>query len=149
VAAASPIHGLGGRSLTMGGCPREYWIYGRCNSVTANAVGCPRSDGVTMMVSDGGEMLTQWSSGPDHIEPTLWPCYGKNGGVGRGRAAGRCASAQNAKNRNAFRYHVTESDTHVSNRIQYAYVASGLPTCVHSWEPRSYVSILLAPHVLH
>ena len=50
--------GLGGQSLTMGGYQREYWIYGRYNSTTMDAVHCPRSDGVAMMVSDGGDMLT-------------------------------------------------------------------------------------------
>ena len=78
MAAASRVHGLGGQSLTMGGYQREYWIYGRYNSTTVDAVHCPRSDGVAMMVSDGGDGLFRWSSGPDHIKPTLGPCCGEN-----------------------------------------------------------------------
>ena len=96
-AAASPAHGLGGGSLTMGGCQRETRTYGRYNSTTVDAVRCPRSDGPAMMASDGGHSLFRWSSGPDHIKPTLGPCCGENGVVSRGRAARRSASARDAE----------------------------------------------------
>ena len=42
-----------------------------------DAVHCPCSDGVAMMVSDGGDGLFRWSSGPDHIKPTLGPWCGE------------------------------------------------------------------------
>ena len=58
MATASSIHGLGVGSLTMGGCQREHRVYGRYNSTTVDAERWPRSDGVAMMVSNGGDMLT-------------------------------------------------------------------------------------------
>ena len=96
-AAANPAHGLGGGSLTMGGCQRDISIYERYSSATVDAVHCPCSDGVAMMVSDGGDGRFRWSSGPDHIKPTLGPCCGENGVVSRGRAARRSASARDAE----------------------------------------------------
>ena len=116
MAAASLVHGLGGQSLTMGGYQREYWIYGRYNSTTVEAVHCPRSDGVAMMVSDGGDGLFRWSSGPDHIKPTLGPCCGENGVVSRGRAARRSASARDAEIRATLLHLVQHCCTHVCNR---------------------------------
>ena len=106
MAAASSLHGLGGGSLTMGGRQREISMYGRYNRTAVDGVRCQRSDGVTMMVSDGGDMFTCGSSGPDHIEPTLWPCYGKNGEAGRGRAARRCASVRDPEIRITLLYPV-------------------------------------------
>ena len=97
-AAASPAHGLGMGSLTMGGRQQVYRKYERYQSERVDGASCLCSDDVTMMVSDGGDKLIRWSSGPDHIEPTLGPSYGKNGEVGRSRAAGRCASARDAEN---------------------------------------------------
>ena len=110
-AAANPAHGLGGGSLTMGGCQRDISIYERYSSATVDAVHCPCSDGVAMMVSDGGDGLFRWSSGPDHIKPTLGPCCGENGMVNRGRAPRRCASARDAEIRKQFLYLVNDSLT--------------------------------------
>ena len=70
----------------MGGRQQVYRKYERYQSERVDGASCLCSDDVTMMVSDGGDKLIRWSSGPDHIEPTLGPCYGKNGEVGRSRA---------------------------------------------------------------
>ena len=48
--------------------------YERYQSERVDGASCLCSDDVTMMVSDGGDKLIRWSSGPDHIEPTLGPC---------------------------------------------------------------------------
>ena len=97
-AAASPAHGLGMGSLTMGGVSKFFVNMNGYQSETVDGASCLCSDDGTMMVSNGGDKLIRWSSGPDHIEPTLRPCYGKNGEVGQGRAAGRCASARDPEN---------------------------------------------------
>ena len=94
----APMRPGAGKGLTMGGRQQVYRKYERYQSERVDGASCLCSDDVTMMVSDGGDKLIRWSSGPDHIEPTLGPCYGKNGEVGRGRAAGRCASARDAEN---------------------------------------------------
>ena len=76
----------------MGGCQRDMRIYERYSSATMDVASCVRSDRMAMVVSDGGDGLFRWSSGPDHIKPTLGPWCGENGEVSRGRAARRCAS---------------------------------------------------------
>ena len=116
MAAASPAHGLGGGSLTMGGCQRDIRIHGRYNSATVDVASCPHSDCMAMVVSNGGDGLFRWSSGLDHIKPTLGPWCGENGVVSRGRAPRRCASARDAEIRKGILYPVKECDTHVSNR---------------------------------
>ena len=83
-AAASPVHDLGGGSLTVGGCQRDIRIHERYNSATVDVASCPRSDCMAMVVSNGGDGLFRWSSGPDHIKPTLGPWCGENGVVSRG-----------------------------------------------------------------
>ena len=81
-----------------GWCQQVFCKYERYQSETVDGASCLCSDDGTMMVFNGGDKLIRWSSGPDHIEPTLRPCYGKNGEVGQGRAAGRCASARDPEN---------------------------------------------------
>ena len=56
-AAASPAHGLGMGSLTMGGRQQVYRKYERYQSETVDRPSCLCSDDVTMMVSDGGDKL--------------------------------------------------------------------------------------------
>ena len=101
----------------MGGCQRDIRIHERYNSATVDVASCPRSDCMAMVVSNGGDGLFRWSSGPDHIKPTLGPWCGENGVVSRGRAPRRCASAWDAENRKAFLYDVKECITQVSNRV--------------------------------
>ena len=55
-AAASPAHGLGMGSLTMGGRQQVYRKYERYQSERVDGASCLCSDDVTMMVSDGGEV---------------------------------------------------------------------------------------------
>ncbi len=100
----------------MGGCQRDIRIHERYNSATVDVASCPRSDGMAMVVSNGGDGLFRWSSGPDHIKPTLGPWCGENGVVSRGRAARRCASARDAKIRATLLHPVQQCHTYVSNR---------------------------------
>ena len=101
----------------MGGCQRDIRIHERYNSATVDVASCPRSDGMAMVVSNGGDGLFRWSSGPDHIKPTLGPWCGENGVVSRGRAARRCASARDAKIRATLLHPVQQCHTYVSNRL--------------------------------
>ena len=104
----------------MGGCQRDMRIYERYSSATMDVASCVRSDRMAMVVSDGGDGLFRWSSGPDHIKPTLGPWCGENGEVSRGRAARRCASARDAEIRITLFYPVKQCNTHVSNRLTTA-----------------------------
>ena len=67
----------------MGGCQRDISIYERYSSATVDAVHCPCSDGVAMMVSDGGDGLFRWCqngrrdfqlpSSPHGLAARRWP----------------------------------------------------------------------------